>query len=434
MSFIFIAIVILVVVLILGVPIPFAFFTSALSLIFLGGYDYSFLPPYAYSKVGSITLVAIPLFIIAGAFMEKSGIAESLVDWVTLFVGRIRGGLVIVLTVSCALFGAISGSGMAALTCIGSIMLPRMYKTGYPKHVCAALISNASVLALLIPPSMDMIIYGWVGGQSILASFAATIVPGIILVVLLSAVSLFILRNNEDIIIPDPIPKGEKLYEFNKRTKKAFPALLSPIIILGGIYGGFLTPTEAAAVSVVYSIPVGIFIYKGLNRKNSYQALVESSITTGVIMVMLVGVMMLSRLYIMEDLPTKLLNLMYNISEDPRAILLMINIGLIIIGMLMDDSSAILLATPIFLPIVQTLGIDGIHFAAIIGVNLGMGCVTPPCAPFLFLGSRVGQSSIGRMMRPNMMFLIFAWIPTLILTTYIPSLSLWLPSLLGLVK
>lgn len=433
MSYILIALAILIIALIVGIPVPFAFFASGLSIVILGGYDYSFLPPYAYSKVGAITLIAIPLFIIAGAFMEKSGIAESLINWVTFFLGRLRGGLAVILTVSCALFGAISGSGMAALTCIGSIMLPRMHAAGYPKGLCAALVSSASVLALLIPPSMDMIIYGWVGGQSILASFAATVVPGVILVILLSIVSLFLLRNNQDIRIPDAIPKGTKIKEFKRRTWSALPALLAPVIILGGIYGGFLTPTEAAAVSVVYSLPVGIWIYKGLSLNGCYQAIVQSAITTGVIMVMLIGVMMLSRLYIMEDLPGKILDFMYSLSTDPRMLLLMVNICLIFIGMLMDDSSAILLATPIFLPIVLELGISGIHFAAILGVNLGMGCVTPPCAPFLFLGARIGQSSIASMMKPNMYYLVFAWLPTLILTTYVPGLSLWLPSILGLI-
>lgn len=432
MGSVLLALLILLVVLLIGVPIPFAFFASALTLVIVGGYDYSFLTPYAYNEVGSITLIAIPLFIVAGAFMEKSGIAESLVNWVSLFVGKIKGGLAPVMVVTCGLFGAISGSGMAALSCIGSIMLPRMYAAGYPKGYCAALISSASVLALLIPPSMDMIMYAFIGGQSILASFMATVVPGIILIVLFSIISLIMLRKEDDIKLPEPVPKAERKGRVGKTTFKAIPALLCPIIILGGIYGGFMTPTEAAAVAVVYALPVGIFIYKGLNKENAKQALIESAGTTGVIMLMLLGVSMVSRLYIMEDLPNMILNAMLSISENRAVLLLMLNLFLLIIGMLMDDASAILLATPILLPIANQLGVDGVQFAAVIGVNLGMGCVTPPCAPFLFLGSRVAGTPVATMLKPTIILILFAWLPTTILVTFVPGLTHWLPGLLGL--
>lgn len=432
MGIILIAVLILIIVLIWGVPIPFAFFASALFLVIFGGYDYAFLTPYAYNKVGCITLVAIPLFIIAGNLMADSGIAESLVNWVSILVGKVKGGLAIVMVVSCGLFGAISGSGMAALSCIGSIMLPRMYAAGYPKGYCAALISSSSVLALLIPPSMDMIMYAFIGGQSILTSFVATVIPGTILIILFSIISFIVLRKDDNIVLETPIPGEKRLAVMGKRTFQAVPALICPIIILGGIYGGFMTPTESAAVAAVYALPVGIVIYKGLNAKKIKNCLVESVATTGVIMLMLVGVSILSRLYIMENLPAKILGAMLAITENRIILLLMLNFFMVIIGMLMDDASAILLATPILLPVAMELGVDGVQFAAIIGVNLGMGCVTPPCAPFLFLGSRVANAPISSMLKPTMILILFAWLPTLILTTYIPALSRWLPSVLGL--
>lgn len=428
-----IAIIVLVVVLLLGVPIPFAFFASSLSLVLLGGYDYTFLLPYGYGQVSSLILIAIPLFILAGELMDKSGIGESLIDFVSLFIGRVKGGLGAVMVISCGLFGAISGSGFATLSAIGSIMLPRMYKAGYPRGISAALISSAALLGLLIPPSLNQILYAFVGGQSVLACFLATVGPGIILIILLSAVNFWLLRNNKDIKLADRIPKEEKVKVITKRTARAIPAMIAPVIILGGIYGGFMTPTEAAAVSAIYTIPVGIWFYKGLNKDSLVSGLIKAGTTAGVVMLMLLSVMMLSRLYVMENLPSTILNLMTSVSDNPAVLTLMLNLFLLIIGMLMDDTSAILLTTPILLPVAMGIGIHPVHFSAIVGVNIGLGGVTPPTAPFLYLGSRVGNAPVGEMLGPTMYFIAFAWLPTLALTTYFPNLALWLPRLLGYV-
>ena len=427
------AVIVLIVVLLLGVPIPFAFFASSLVIVIGGDYDYTFLLPYGFSKVSSLILVAIPLFILAGNLMEKSGIGEGLINWVEMFVGRVKGGLGAVMVISCALFGAISGSGFATLSCIGTIMLPRMAAAGYPRGVSAALISSASLLGLLIPPSLNMIVYAFIGGQSVLACFLSTVIPGIILVILLSATTFWQLRNNTDIKLRDPLPPAVYVKTLGKRTTRAIPAMIAPIIILGGIYGGFLTPTEAAAVSVIYTIPVGIWFYKGLTKETFKSALVTASTTAGVVMIMLLSVMMLSRLYVMENVPQMILNAMSSVTDSTFVMILFVNLFLVIIGMLMDDTSAILLCTPILLPVVIKLGVNPVHFAAIMGVNLGLGCVTPPTAPFLYLGARIGNAPINEMMGPTMYYIAFAWIPTLIITTYVPGLSLWLPRLLGFV-
>ncbi|MCL1809336.1 MAG: TRAP transporter large permease [Clostridiales bacterium] len=432
MNIVLIAIIVLVAVLMLGVPIPFAFFASSVTIIFLGKMDYSSLLMYGYNRASSIILVAIPLFILAGSLMEKGGIGESLVNLVDMLVGRIKGGLGAVMVISCALFGAISGSGMATLSCIGSIMLPRMYAAGYPRGVSSALISSASLLGLLIPPSLNMILYAFVGGQSVLACFVATVVPGIILVICLSLTNIWLLRKNQDIVLADPMPPSEFARKLGKRTLKAIPAIIAPVIILGGIYGGFMTPTEAAAISVLYSIPVGFFIYKGLKGRGFLDSLVSAGTTAGVVMIMLFSVMVLSNLYTKENVPRMLLNAMTSITENQTVLIMMVNVFLVAIGMIMDDTSAILLTTPIMLPIVVSLGISPVHYAAIMGVNLGLGCVTPPCAPFLYLGSRVGGAPINEMLKPTMWFILLAWVPTLLLTTYVPTLSLFLPRLIGL--
>jgi tripartite ATP-independent transporter DctM subunit len=431
MSIVLIAIAVLIVFLLMGVPIPFSFFASCLVLVVFGGYDYMFLLPYGYAKASSAVLVAIPLFILAGSLMEKGGIGEALVGLAEIFIGRVKGGLGVIMVVACALFGAISGSGMATLSCIGSVMLPRMHAAGYPRGHSAALISSASVLGLLIPPSLNMLIFAFVGGQSVLACFLATILPGIILVITLSLTNMWLLRKNPNIKLPDPVPKGQKTKVVAKKTFTAIPAMIAPLIILGGIYGGFMTPTEAAAISIVYAAPVGVFIYRGLNGKTLKESLVYSGTTAGVIMIMLFSVMMLSRLYVMEDVPSMILNAMTSVTDNPVVLVMFINIFLIIIGMLMDDTSAILLTTPIILPVAIALGIDPVHYAAIMGVNLGLGCVTPPCAPFLYLGSRVGQAPIGEMLKPTGWLILFAWIPTLIITTYVPQLALFLPTFFG---
>lgn len=427
------AVLVLIVVLLLGVPIPFAFFASTLVIVIGGGYDYTFLLPYGFSKVSSLILVAIPLFILAGNLMEKSGVGEGLINLVEMFVGRIKGGLGAVMVISCAMFGAISGSGFATLSCIGTIMLPRMEAAGYPRGISAALVSSASLLGLLIPPSLNMIIYAFIGGQSVLACFLATVIPGIILVILLSATNFWLLRNNKDIKLTPRMEPKVYVKTLGNRTMRAVPAMIAPVIILGGIYGGFLTPTEAAAVSVIYTIPIGIWFYKGLDRNTFKESLIIASTTAGVIMIMLLSVMMLSRLYIMENVPQMILNAMTSITTNTVVLILLVNLFLIIIGMLMDDTSAILLTTPILLPVVMALGVNPVHFAAILGVNLGLGCVTPPTAPFLYLGARIGNAPINEMMGPTMWFIAFAWVPTLAITTFVPGLSLWLPRMLGFV-
>ena len=426
-----ISIIVLIIVLLLGAPIPFAFMGAILSIVVVGGYDYSFLVPYGYTSAGTILLIAIPMFILAGAIMEKSGIGEAIVNLADLFVGRIKGGLGIVMTVACALFGSVSGSGLATLSCIGSIMLPRMYAAGYPRGVSSALISSASLLGLLIPPSMNMILYAFVGGQSVLACFLATILPGIVLIIFLSLTTLFLLRKDPNIQLPPRIEKGKRAKHYAKSIWAGVPAMLAPVIILGGIYSGLMTPTEAAAVAVLYSIPVGWFVYKGLTMQTLKEGFIYAGKTAGAVLTMLCCVMMLSRLYVMEQLPRAIIDGLFSITDNPAILIIFVNIFLIIIGMLMDDTSGILLTTPIMLPVVTALGIHPIHYAAIMAINLGLGCVTPPTAPFLYFGSRVGNAPINEMMRPTLWYIFCAWIPTLIITTYIPILATFLPRTFG---
>ena len=428
------ALIVLLFCLIIGISIPLAFLASAGIICLIGGYDASSLIVTGYTILNSILLLTIPLFVLAGAIMDKGGIGEKLVGSVERFVGKIKGGLGVVAVVSCAVFGAVSGSSSATLSCIGSIMTPRLKKAGYPEGLIGALIASSGVLGILIPPSMLMILYAWSSGESVLACFVATVIPGITLVVLFSLINIWYAKRNPDVKVFDKLVEDAKIKEQKgKKTGKesAIPALLMPVIILGSIYGGLLTATEAAALSVIYAVPVGIFYYKKINMDTFRAAMIQAGETSGVIMAMLFSVMILSRLYISENLPDMILTFLTSISESRIVILIMVNIFMVILGMLMDDTSATILATPILLPIVTSIGISPIHFAAILGVNIGMGNITPPTAPLLYLGGRISGAEVKEMLGPNMALILFAWLPVLILTTYFPDIVLFLPKILG---
>jgi len=428
-----IGIVMLIILLIIGVPVPFCFAASVVFMIVAGGYAPSLPLHFGYYKMNSLILLAIPLFIMAGGIMGEGGIGERLVKFIELFIERIKGGLGAVSVVACAVFGAISGSAAAALSAIGSIMIPRTNERGYPTAHVAALISCASVLALLIPPSIDMILFGWLAEESIAACFLATIGPGIFTTVTLCLVNWWLLRR-APLAVPPKMNIKEQTVELGRRSRGALFALMMPVIILGGIYGGIFTPTEAAGVSVIYAIPVALFIYRGLNLKKMGSVLVDTATTSGVIMLMFFFALVLSQLFIRENLPHQIAALILGVSPNKYIILLMINVFLIFIGMIMDDVSGITLTTPLLMPLMKGLGIHPLQFAAIIGTNLGMGCMTPPTAPLLYLGARVANVDMKDMLKPAIIMIVFGMLPGVLAATYWPELSLWLPKVAGFVR
>lgn len=430
MEIVLISLIILFLTLIIGVPVPFSFGAATIFLVYYGGYNPSTLIPVGYSKMNTVVLLAIPLFILSGGLMEKGKIADPLVNIAETIFGRLRGGLGVAAVLASAVFGAISGSAAATLSCIGAVLFPKLAERGYPQGHSSALLACSAPLGLLIPPSALMIIYAWVAQLSVLKCFLATIVPGIIVMTLLSVTNLFMLRKNTVIRVNAYEPPQEVVKTVARQTGRAVPALLMPFIILGGIYGGLMTPTEAAGVAALYAIPVGFLIYRGLNLKNFGGVLVETAVTTGVVMIMLFVVMILSRLFIFEELPDVILDKLRHISDNPLIIMLMLNLFMIIIGMLMDDISGVLLTTPILLPVAVGIGVDPIHFAAILGVNLGMGNITPPTAPLLYLSSRISKAKINETLGPTLILIAGAWLPALLITTYVPDVALWLPNTL----
>ena len=421
------AVLLVIVLLVMGVSVPMAFGGVLLLLAVMGDHNIAGFIATGHWKMNTIIILVVPLFIIAGDLMQRGKIATPIVAIAELVTGGIRGGLSAASVLASAMFGAISGSGAATLTCIGTIMMPHLSRNNYPKGFSAALLVSASPLGLLIPPSATQLVYAWITQQSVLKCFLSTLTAGVILSLFLIAVNFIMLRNDRDIRLTR-IP-GNPIRVFGRTTFKAVPALLMPLIILGGIYGGIMTPTEAAGVAAAYAIPVGFWIYKGLTPQVFWQTLKESAVTVGVVMVMIFMVLIVSKFLIFENIPGMAQDLIYSVSDNPVVVLLMINLAMILIGMLMDDFSGLILSASLLTPIAASAGMDPIHFAAVLGVNLGMGNITPPTAPLLYLGTHVTGVSVQAMMKPTLIMILFAWLPTLLLITFIPQLSLFLPNL-----
>lgn len=335
--------------------------------------------------------------------------------------------------VSCGVFGAISGTASAAVASIGSIMIDPMEKHGYTRAYTSALLGISSLLGLLIPPSITMILYAVVTRQSVAACFLATIGPGILLMILLSILNRIhvhrYLGGNDK-----KAPWRERLSASKTTGWKAIPALMLPVIILGGIYGGVFTPTEAAAIAVVYAIPVGLFVYRELDLKKIAQAVVAAATTTGMIMVILVFSFVASRIFTLERVPQQLTEVLLGTFESPILILLMVNIFLILLGMIMDDVSVIAIISPLMVPVMAEIGVDAVHFAAIIGTSVVIGANSPPMAPILFMACRVGGVGMSAVMRPAFYFMAFAAFPVMLVTTYYAPLSLFLPRFFGFIE
>jgi tripartite ATP-independent transporter DctM subunit len=427
---ILIDLIILLGLLVLGVPVPFCFMAAVLYLVILHGYNFEFLFSIAFYSLNSLTLISVPFFIMAGGLMGSSGLAERLANIATALVGRFRGGLGGATVVACAIFGAIAGLCSAAVAAIGSIMIPRMEAEGYPRGHATGLITCASVLAQLIPPSVPMILFAWVTRLSVAACFLSTIGPGILLVTIYIFLNWLMCRRIPTIRIQPKVSLWQQAKEVGSATVRGTLALVGALIILGGIYGGFTTPTEAATLATLYTVLVGFLIYRTLNFRELGRTLFTTATTTGVIILMLFFVMMLSRIYTMENVPQRLITLMTGISENKNVILAMVNVFLIIVGMLMDDFSGTLLAAPLLLPLIRHIGVSPYHFAAIMGTNLGLGNVTPPCAPILYLGGRMANCSFDKYIGPALIFMIFGSLPVVIVTTYWPDLPLFLPRLI----
>lgn len=420
---------ILMVLLSVGVPIAFCFSGALLFMSIIGEVSMKGMMMWGLQQILSPALLCIPLFIFAGALMSDSGIAKRLLEFVDIFVGRVRGGLGYVATISSAIIGAISGSAFTGVAATGNILIPEMEKRGYPRPFATALVTVSSILGVLIPPSTPMILFGWVTGTSVLACFLSTVGPGLLTVAIFCAINRYMVRKYPLVMLP-PISKQEKRREILTKGWSALPALLMPVIILGGIYGGAMTPTEAAAAAVIYSIPVGFFIYRGLSVSSFYNVSKNAAVSTGTIMVMIMCSMMLSQTYVVLRVPQHIVEVVFGLTQNKFVILLMINLLLLFVGMIVNDATGIILVAPLLMPLTQAIGMNPIHYAAMFVTNMAIGSVTPPYASLLYLGMRIGKVEFMDIM-PPVAVLIMGYVPVMLATTYWPELSLWLPRMLG---
>ena len=420
----------LVVTLSFGVPLPWCFGAALMVMYYLGDVTMKGMVLWGFQQLGNPVLLAIPLFVLAGAVMSESGIAAALLRFVNAFVGHVRGGLGIVAAVSCAVIGAISGSGLTGISAIGPLLIPEMEKRGYPREYATALIANSSILGLLIPPSLSMILFGWVTETSILACFLATLGPGLLIMFNFSVVNLWMSRKF-NLVLDEKPALGELAGEVARRGVHAFPAMLMPVIILGGIYGGIVTPTEAAALAVIYAVPVGFLVYKGLKLDNFLLAGKEAATAVGAIMLMILFSMIVGQMFVYEGVPQQLVQTIFGITENKILLLIMINVLLFLIGMVVNDTTAILLVAPLLMPLMQAMDVSPVQFAAIMGVNTAMGGVTPPYASILYLGARIGKVKVTKVIPPAMLLIATGYLPVVFLTSFWPDLSLYLPRLFG---
>ena len=381
-----------------------------------------------YDGINKFALLAIPFFILSGMLMGRGGIATRLIDFAGTLVGRFTGGLAYVNVLTCMLFGSISGSAVAAVSSVGGFMIPEMNRKKYDRDFNVAVTTTAATTGMMIPPSNVMIVYSMAAGSvSIAALFIAGILPGIVF-------GLFLMIVCGIISVKRGYGAGEKssLREIFVAFKRAFLSLLLVFIVLGGILGGVFTPTEAAAIAVVYSFILSVLVYREVKVEQLPKILLESGITTSIVMLLIGASTSMSWILETEQIPSALSQALLAVSDNTFVILLLINLLLLVVGTFMDMTPAVLIFTPIFLPVVEKLGMNPVHFGIVIIANLCIGLCTPPVGTCLFVGCSVGKTTIAQVTRPLIPFFI-AMAAALMLITYVPKISLWLPELTGLI-
>lgn len=427
-----ISLLILIILIIMGMPVAMAFGAMALSLLVWFQVNPGVLIPTPFYKLKSAILLAIPFFILVGCLMNRSGLAARLVDFADSLVGRVKGGLGGATVLACALFGAIGGSCSAAVAAIGTVMIPKMVEHGYPRGYATALVSCASILGQLIPPSVPMILFALVTMQSVPGCWLSTVGPGILTIISFSVLNYFMIRKCPTIVITPKVSLVKQTKVIAKATYHGIPSLLLPVLILGGVYGGITTPTEAAVIGVVYIIAYS-FIFKTLTLRGLGETVLESAAITGVLVMVFFFVMITSRILVLEAIPQRMASWFLQASPNMYVTLALVNVFLLIIGMIMDDGSGTLLSASILWPVMQAIGVHPLHFAAITGVNLGLGNVTPPCAPILYFGGLIGNCPTKEYMKPALIIMWVGMVPVIIATTYWPELCLFIPRLAGFV-
>ena len=417
----------LIVLFVLSVPIAASLGFSSILTLQIDGQPLIVVAQKVFEGLDKFSLMAVPFFILAGSLMQSGGIARRLMNFANVLVGWIRGGLGAATVLATMFFSTLSGSSSATTAAIGSITIPNMVKKGYPKPIATALVASSGELGVIIPPSLSLIMYGLVANVSIGSLFLAGIIPGIIIGSSLM-LTIYVVAKIKG------FDEGERpnakawLKQLWATFKDAIWALLMPIIILGGIYTGLFTPTEAAVVAVVYGFIIGYFVYRELTLKEVLNVLSKSAVTSGILLLIVGFASIFGYILTINQVPHMIANALMEVTDNPIIFLMLVNVMVLITGMFMETLASIIILAPILAPVAAQFGIDPIHFGLIMVVNLAIGMVTPPVAVNLFVACQVANLRIDQIIRPVLIFLAVL-IVDLLLITYLPGLSLWLPSL-----
>ena len=412
----------------LGIPLALVLGIAGFSVILAMGVPAQLLAQRMFTGIDSFPLMAVPFFILAGDLMNRGGTTARIISFADSLVGHIRGGLAHANILGSMIFAGISGSAVADTSAIGSIMIPSMEKNGYDLDFSAAVTASSSVIGPIIPPSIIMVIYGVSVNVSVGGLFAAGFVPGILL-----GVSLMLVVWRISGVRNYPMSEGFSGRRVVKEFRNAAWALFAPVIILGGILGGVFTPTEAAAVAVVYSFFVGKFVFKEITWRDLPHILFQSGITTGAILLIISLANVFAWVIAANQIPAKLAALFLAATSTPYVFLLLVNVLLLIVGMFMETGAAIILLAPILAPVATQLGIHPLHFGFIVVLNLAIGMATPPVGVCLFVACGITGMSLERLSKAVVPF-IAALVGVLVLVTYVAPISLFLPRLLGFIR
>jgi C4-dicarboxylate transporter, DctM subunit len=410
----------------MGMPVAVALGLSSILTILTFGHDsLASLSLKMFETSEHFTLMAIPFFILAGAFMTTGGVAKRMIRFAIATVGHLHGGLAIASVMACCLFAAVSGSSPATVVAVGSIVIAGMVRAGYPKAFAAGVICNAGTLGILIPPSIVMVVYGAATETSVGKLFMAGVVPGLLLGLLLMVVIYIVARVKN-------LPRQPRatLRETLIAGRDSIWGLMLIIIILGGIYGGVFTPTEAAAVAAVYAFVIAVFVYRDIGMRQVPEVLIDASKVTIMLMFIIANALLFAHVLTTERIPQMIAEQIVAWDMAAWQFLIVVNILLLIAGAFMEPTGIILIIAPILFPIAMKLGIDPVHLGIIIVVNLEIGMVTPPIGLNLFVTAGITNMSIGQVVRAAMPWLSVLLV-FLVITTYVPQMSLWLPNFLG---
>ncbi|MDO7904661.1 C4-dicarboxylate TRAP transporter large permease protein DctM [Pseudomonas sp. K1(2024)] len=411
----------------LGVPIAISLgLSGAVSILLFSQDSLSSLAIKLFETSDSYTFLAIPFFLLSGAFMTTGGVAQRLIDFANACVGHIRGGLAIAAVLACMLFAALSGSSPATVAAVGSIAVAGMVRSGYPKEFGAGIICNAGTLGILIPPSIVMVVYSAATETSVGKLFMAGVVPGILLGLFLM-VTIYIVARIKKL----PAQPRVSFAEWLRTARRAFWGLLLLVIILGGIYSGMFTPTEAAAVAAVYSAFIALFVYRDMSWRECPKVLLESGRLTIMLLFIIANAMLFAHVLTTEQIPQQITQWVLSEGLTPLGFLIMVNVVLLVAGSFMEPSAIILILAPIFFPIAMKLGIDPIHLGIVMVVNMEIGLVHPPVGLNLFVTSAVTGLTLGQTIRAALPWLSILLL-FLVLVTYVPFISLALPAWLGM--